>query len=105
MSKYVVLEVTTSGEEESTLIGKTVVEERLAACANVVPEISSYYWWKDALQEDRESILFLKTKERCVEKLIKRVTELHGYENPAIIVLPIKGGGRNYLEWIEEVID
>jgi periplasmic divalent cation tolerance protein len=105
MSKYVSVEVTTSGENESKLIGKTVVEERLAACANVVPEISSYYWWKGALQEDRESILFLKTKEGCVEKLIKRVTELHGYENPAIIVLPIKGGGRNYLEWIEEVID
>lgn len=99
---YVVVEVTTSGEEESKRIGRKVVEERLAACANVIPQVSSFYWWKGVLEEGGESILLLKTKKSNVERLIKRIRELHSYENPAIIALPIEKGSKLYLEWIKE---
>lgn len=99
---YAMVEVTTSGEEESKKIGKKVVEERLSACANIIPKITSYYWWKGRLEEDSESILLLKTKKSNVETLIKRIKELHSYENPAIIVLPIESGSRLYLDWIED---
>jgi periplasmic divalent cation tolerance protein len=99
---YAVVEVTTSGVEESKKMGKRVVEERLAACANIVPSISSYYWWKGKLEEDSESILLLKTKKENVERLIARIKELHSYENPAIISLPIDKGSKIYLDWISE---
>jgi periplasmic divalent cation tolerance protein len=99
---YAVVEVTTSGVEESKKIGKKVVEERLAACANIVPSITSYYWWKGKLEEDSESILLLKTNKRNVDSLIARVKELHSYENPAIISLPIEKGSKIYLDWISD---
>ena len=103
---YAVVEVTTSGEKESKRIGKKVVEERLAACANVIPNIASFYWWKGVLEEGSESILLLKTKKSNLETLIKRIKELHSYENPAIIALPIEKGSKLYLEWIkEETVD
>ncbi len=99
---YALVEVTTSEEDESKKIGKTVVSERLAACANIVPSVTSFYWWKGVLEEDTESILLLKTTEEKVEKLISRIRELHSYENPAIIALPIKTGSKSYLDWISE---
>jgi periplasmic divalent cation tolerance protein len=97
---YAIVEVTTSGEEESKRIGETVVSERLAACANIIPAVTSFYWWKGKLEEDSESILLLKTTEDNVEKLISRVRGLHSYDNPAIVSLPIKTGSKNYLDWI-----
>ncbi|MFV2040620.1 MAG: divalent-cation tolerance protein CutA, partial [Candidatus Hydrothermarchaeales archaeon] len=91
---YALVEVTTSGEDESKKIGKTVVSERLAACANIVPSVTSFYWWRGVLEEDTESILLLKTTEEKVEKLISRIRELHSYENPAIITLPVEKGSQ-----------
>lgn len=99
---YSIVEVTTSGEAESRRIGKQIVEERLAACANIVPKITSYYWWKGRLEEDSESLLLLKTKKENLERLIKRIQALHSYENPAIVALPIEEGGQKYLGWIKD---
>jgi periplasmic divalent cation tolerance protein len=99
---YSIVEVTTSGVDESERIGKKVVEEHLAACANIIPSITSYYWWKGKLEEDSESILLLKTKKGNVERLMERVKELHSYENPAIISLSIEKGSKVYLDWIRD---
>ncbi|MFQ5800605.1 MAG: divalent-cation tolerance protein CutA [Candidatus Hydrothermarchaeales archaeon] len=99
---YCIVEVTTSGVEESKKIGKKVVEERLAACANIITNITSFYWWKGKLEEDAESILLLKTKKENADRLIQRVKELHSYENPAIITIPIEKGSKIYLDWIGE---
>ncbi len=99
---YAIVEVTTSGAEESKAIGKKVVEERLAACANIIQDITSYYWWKDELQEDSESILLLKTRSEMVDELIDRIKKLHSYENPSIVAFPIEQGSRIYLKWIDE---
>ncbi|GBE18021.1 divalent-cation tolerance protein CutA [archaeon BMS3Abin16] len=99
---YALVEVTTSGEDESKRIGRFVVEERLAACANIIPCVTSFYWWNGVLEEDTESILILKTSAEKVEKLIIRVRELHSYENPAIIALPVEKGSESYLKWISD---
>jgi len=102
MNMYSIVEVTTSGEEESRRIGKRVVEERLAACANIIPKITSYYWWKGALEEDSESLLLLKTKKENLDALIKIIRELHSYENPAIVSVPIEEGSHRYLDWVSD---
>jgi periplasmic divalent cation tolerance protein len=99
---FAIVEVTTSGFEESKTIGKTIVEERLAACANIVPKVHSFFWWKDKLEESEESLLILKTRKSAVERLVERVIELHSYENPAIITTFIDKGSKTYLYWLYE---
>ena len=97
---FAIVYITTSGVEESEKIGEMLVKERLAGCVNIIPSIKSFYWWDDKIEEDEESILIVKTIEENVKEIIKRVKELHSYENPCIIHLPIKGGSEDYLKWL-----
>lgn len=99
---FVMLYITTSSQEESIRLGKAMVEEKLAACANVLPQMLSVYQWKGSLQEDRESVLLLKTRASFFEKVSKRMEELHSYECPCILCLPIEKGNQKYLDWLEE---
>ncbi len=99
--KFVMVYIVTSHEEESALIGKKMVEERLAACANIISSMKSLYWWKGKIEHDQESILILKTMEEKLDILIKRVKELHSYETPCIISCSILKGSEEYLNWIE----
>jgi len=96
------LYVTTSDRDAATRLGRVVVEERLAACANVIPGVSSIYIWDDELREDEEVILILKTKENLVESLIERVKDLHEYECPCVVALPIVGGNQAFLNWVAD---
>ena len=92
--------ITAGSRTEAAKIGRTIVEERLAACANVVPEITSYYWWEGAVQEDSEASLILKTREELVEKVIGRVKELHSNDCPCVVSFPIAAGNNDFLNWI-----
>ena len=93
--------ITTSGEEESKKIGRTIVEERLAGCVNIIPTIGSLYWWKGEIEEDNESVLIAKTKVSNIGNIIKRVKEIHSYENPAILAIPIIEGSKEYLDYLD----
>ena len=101
---YALVYITTSGEEESKKIGRTIVEERLAGCVNIISTIESLYWWKREIEEDNESILIAKTKVSNVENIIKRVKEIHSYENPAILAIPIINGSKEYLDYLDAEI-
>jgi periplasmic divalent cation tolerance protein len=96
--------VTTSNEEEAVKIGKIIVKERLAACSNIIPNMKSIYWWQGAIEIDNEAILIFKTLEKNIEKLIKRVKEVHSYDNPCVIALPVLNVSENYLKWLNEEI-
>ena len=98
---YVLVYITTSGEKESKKIGRIIVEERLAGCVNIIPTIESLYWWKGEIEEDSESILIAKTKVSNIENIIKRVKEIHSYENPAILAIPIIEGSKSYLDYLD----
>ena len=93
--------ITTKDEEEAKRIGKTLVEEKLAACVNIYP-VESIYRWEGNIEEDIEAAMLVKTKAGLVEKVISRVRELHSYEVPCIVSLPIEKGNPEYLKWIEE---
>ena len=101
MTEYAVVYVTASDVEEAKRIARAVVEERLAACANIYPEIRSIYWWQGKVEESSEAALVLKTRKELVPKLIERVKQLHSYTVPCIIALPITEGNREFLEWIK----
>lgn len=97
--------VTTNNEEEAMNIGETIVKERLAACSNIISEMKSIYWWEGSLEKDNESILILKTIEENTNKIISRIKEIHSYENPCIIALPVLNASDSYLKWLEGEID
>ena len=103
-SSFVILYITTSSREEALRLGKAMVEEKLAACANVIPQMISVYQWKGSLQEDPECVLLLKTRASLFEKVSRRMEALHSYECPCILSLPVQKGNPQYLSWLEEQI-
>ncbi len=92
--------VTTKDADAARAIAKTVVGERLAACANILGAVESIYWWQGELCEGAEVALVLKTSDRCKESLINRIKALHSYDCPCIVCLPIADGNRDFLDWI-----
>lgn len=100
-SRHVLVYVTASGEPEARRIARTLVEERLVACANVIPAVRSYYWWQGELQEDSEAAFVAKTTADRVDAVVRRVKELHSYTVPAVLALPILAGNPEYLDWVD----
>jgi periplasmic divalent cation tolerance protein len=97
-----ILFVTVGKAEEASLIARTLVAEKLVACVNVVPQIQSIYWWKGEVCENAELLLIMKTRTALVDAVQKRVKELHSYEVPEIIAMPIAQGLPAYLGWVVE---
>ena len=81
-------------------IAQTLTEEQIVACVNIIPDIESVYRWKGKIKETMEVILIAKTVDENVKKAIERIKQLHTYEVPAIVVLPIVGGLKDYLDYI-----
>jgi len=102
MSEISIVLVTAGSAEEAATIGRTLVEERLAACANIVPQIRSIYRWKGQIYDEQEFLIIIKTRAEQFEALQERVKKLHSYEVPEIISFPVKRGLREYLEWVEK---
>jgi periplasmic divalent cation tolerance protein len=98
---YVVL-ATVKDSEEAERIAKRLVDERLAACVNVLPNTSSTYRWKGKVEHAHEVLLFMKTSHEKLDRLMAKVKELHSYEVPEILALPIERGSQEYLKWLEE---
>lgn len=98
---HVVL-VTAKDSAEAKRIGELLVKEKLAACANVIPGVNSTYWWKGKIESSNEVLLLLKTSREKLDDLINRVKELHSYETPEVLALPIEKGSPDYLKWLEE---
>ena len=92
--------VTAPDAETGERIARALVEERLIACANVVPGIRSIYRWQGRVAEDAEVLLVLKTRASRCEALAARVKALHPYELPEVIALPVADGSEAYLDWV-----
>jgi periplasmic divalent cation tolerance protein len=97
----IVVLITASSEEEAHKIAKLLVNERKAACVNIVPGVDSLFRWKGKLDSARESLLLVKTRASLFPEIISLVKETHSYEVPEIIALPIIGGTEEYLKWLD----
>ncbi|MBL4720149.1 MAG: divalent-cation tolerance protein CutA [Alphaproteobacteria bacterium] len=96
------MHVTTSSEEEARRIGRILVEERLAACVNILGQVHSIFRWENEIQEEQEFAFIAKTFEGKAEAFTKRTIELHSHDCPCIVKTPITGGNADFLTWIEE---
>jgi periplasmic divalent cation tolerance protein len=88
--------------QDAKRIARSIVEEKLAACVNILPGVESIYRWKGKIEEENECVLIAKTSDRNVSKVIKRIEEIHPYEVPDIVVLPLSDGLKSYIEYVEK---
>lgn len=96
----IVVFITAASRSEAEKIAEKLVETHLAACVNILPAIKSVFRWEGKVNQEEEILLIAKSEKACFEKLQKRVQEIHGYEVPEIIALPIIAGLPEYLNWI-----
>ena len=99
-SQPLVVFCTCPDQASAERIAATMVEERLAACVNMLPGLTSIYRWREQIQRDTELLLLLKTQGTVYPLLEARIRELHPYDVPEIIALPVRMGSSAYLDWI-----
>ena len=105
MTDYCVVLVTCANDREARRIARAVVEERLAACVNVLPgTVTSVYRWKGKVESAKEQLLIIKTSRKRLAKLQAAVERLHSYDVPEFIALPVLEGSRAYLAWLQDCV-
>ncbi|MSP15382.1 MAG: divalent-cation tolerance protein CutA [Myxococcales bacterium] len=105
MSEHVVALSTVASAEQAEVLARALVEERLAACVNVVPGVRSFYRWRGELAVDGEVLCVIKTRRDRVEALRARLVALHPYELPELVVLDVVAGHEPYLAWLDESVE
>ena len=93
-----------AAEADGAVLARTLVDERLAACVNVLPPMTSVYRWKGQVEQDREQQVIIKTTRHTLAALESRMRELHSYELPEFVVIAASGGSDAYLKWVEEAV-
>lgn len=93
---------TAGSEEEGARIAKSLVERKLCACVNLAPGVRSFYRWEGAVQDDAEVLLIMKTTQDKLEALSEHLAEIHSYDVPEVLAIPIDQGSAPYLEWLAE---
>ena len=100
--KHIIVFCTVPDPEVAHKLSKVLVEERVAACCNIIPAVKSLYFWEKKLQEDQELLLIIKTREEVFPTLEKRIRDIHPYSVPEILALPIIHGNPEYLKWMDD---
>ncbi|MFQ6080056.1 MAG: divalent-cation tolerance protein CutA [Candidatus Bathyarchaeia archaeon] len=100
MSSYIVVIMTAADKEEALKIVHRLLSERLIACANIVGPVSSLFWWEGKIDEADEFLVFMKSKKELFKRLSERAKEIHSYQVPEIIALPVIEGLPSYLDWL-----
>lgn len=104
MSSARIVLTTTGSQEEARKIAYALIERRLAACVNIVPQIESVYRWEDKVETSTEWLLLIKTQADLFERVRDAVKELHSYDLPECVMLELAAGSKEYLDWIAESV-
>jgi len=104
MAEQLIVLITAGSQEEAKHIARTLVGERLAACVNIVPDITSVYRWEGDIQCDQEWLLLAKSRQDLLDDLVRRAQALHSYDVPEVIAVPLVGGSEDYLRWIDGAV-
>ncbi|HAJ78997.1 MAG TPA: cation tolerance protein CutA [Fibrobacteres bacterium] len=100
MTDVSLIYITTRNSEDARRIGRIIVEQRLAACVNIIDRIGSIYWWEGRIAEESEALITAKTKSSLVNELVEKVKSIHEYSCPCIVALPINSGNEEFLDWV-----
>ena len=103
MPKALVVFVTASSRKEADKIAQCLVQEKLAACVSILPEINSRYWWKGHIEYEKELLLVIKTIPQKYKTLERRIASIHSYKVPEILAIPVLRGNPDYLKWLKDV--
>jgi len=104
MTEALIVFTTFANEADAARVARALVEERLVACANLVPGARSIYRWKEGVQDEREVVVLMKTRKQDWTALLSRLHELHPYETPECVAVRIAAGAPRYLEWLEAAL-
>lgn len=104
MTDYCLLYITTKDPTQAKNLAKVLLESKLIACANLIPKMESMYVWNGEMTSDEESILLLKTKQDCVDKIIELVDEHHSYDTPCVLSFRLDAGHPKFLQWLDNEI-
>ncbi len=105
MSRFRVVLVTIDTPERAETISRDIVERRLAACVNIVPGLRSVYSWEGEVHCDDELLLVIKTSAACIDKLRDRILQIHPYDVPEFITIPIDDGSPGHLNWLADQVN
>jgi len=97
---YILVVMTAANKEEALKIVRRLLDEKLIACANIIGPVSSLFWWENKIDEAKEFLVFMKSHKRLFQRLSSRIKEIHSYDVPEVISLPIIEGLPPYLEWL-----
>ena len=100
----IVIFITSANKSEARRIAAALLEQKLVACANIVDNVLSFFWWKKKIDKASEVLMVAKSTRRKLARIVKVVRSLHSYAVPEIIALPIVGGNKDYMDWIDESI-
>ncbi len=102
MENVLIVFVTVSSQEEGERIGSSLVESKLAACVNVLPQVSSIFSWQGKIEKDGEVLLLIKTTSERMDDLAAKIKEMHSYDVPEILAVPVFAGSRDYIDWVHQ---
>jgi periplasmic divalent cation tolerance protein len=104
MTEFIVVMITSPEREEARAIARALLEKRQAACVGIYPQGESLFRWEGKIDRAEEFLLIAKTGKELLEPLVETVKSLHGYEVPEIVALPIAGGSKEYLDWLDSEV-
>ena len=102
MTDYILVIITASSVEEAKTISDTLLNKRLAACTNQLSDVKSLYWWENSIQSSDEVMLLAKSRATQFDEIVLAVKEVHSYDIPEVLAIPILSGNPEYLNWIFE---
>jgi periplasmic divalent cation tolerance protein len=102
---YLIVFMTAPNREEAAKIVRILLEKKLIACGNIVDPVFSFFWWNGKIEEEKEVLVIMKSHEKLFRKLSKTVRDLHSYDVPEILALPIVDGSSSYLNWMKGCLE
>ncbi|NIR49456.1 divalent-cation tolerance protein CutA [candidate division KSB1 bacterium] len=102
MADKIVVLVTCGSNEEAKKIADELVQSKLVACVNILASVQSVFYWEGKACDEQETLLIIKSVKRNLHEVIRKVTDIHSYDVPEVIALPIVAGSQEYLSWVEE---
>jgi len=98
---YILVLITAKDKEEAERIATYMIKNNLAACANILGDINSIFWWKQNIEREQEILIILKTRKEKFPKIVSTIKTIHSYSCPEVIAIPIIDGNRDYLNWLD----